>query len=235
MKSFVIALLLTSFFIFAPSYANAGPISEGFKTGNLCGFPGNACCDSREAIEASKDKAGSGFGIDQIAGFIYDRIFSVFNDNTDVINSKCITGIPEADPDTGACVCGIKRNTEDTADLIPLTTVCEAYAFGPERKSCLDCLNDSKFPTSFGCVDIDLADFISTYVLRTLLGAAGIYSLLSLLYASFKLQVSHGDKERITKAREMATASLMGLLLIIFSLFILTFIGNDILGLPGFK
>lgn len=234
MKVFFASLLLALLLAFTPPQAHAGPIKDAFKTGNLCGFPGNACCDSQTAIAEAKAAQDPGF-FASLKDWFVGALPSVVGRGGDVINDQCHAGVPTKNQATGACECAPDDGVPIPENLKSLTTICDTYARGTERTECINALKQSKFPTSFGPVDIDLGDFVSTYILRTLLGVAGIYALLSLIYASFKLQVSHGDKERVTKAKEMATASLMGLILIIFSLFILSFIGKGILGLPGFN
>jgi len=48
------------------------------------------------------------------------------------------------------------------------------------------------------------------------------------------MQSSQGNPEKLKKAQEMITSCIMGLMLIIFSVFILKLIGVNILKIPGF-
>ena len=57
---------------------------------------------------------------------------------------------------------------------------------------------------------------------------------MCIIYSAYLIQFSRGNPERIKKAREYLTSCIMGLLLIIFSIFILRLIGVDILRIPGF-
>jgi len=66
------------------------------------------------------------------------------------------------------------------------------------------------------------------------IGLAGLIALLCIIYAAFMIQISSGNPERIKKAQELLTSCIMGLMLIIFSVFILRLIGVDILKIPGF-
>ena len=50
-----------------------------------------------------------------------------------------------------------------------------------------------------------------------------------------KLRVTNRVKALLKKAQELITSCIMGLMLIIFSIFILRLIGVDILKIPGFE
>jgi putative Mn2+ efflux pump MntP len=65
------------------------------------------------------------------------------------------------------------------------------------------------------------------------MGLAGIIAIGCITFAAIQFQLSQGDTEKIKKARELMTSCIMGLILIIFSVFILRVIGVDILQLPG--
>jgi len=49
------------------------------------------------------------------------------------------------------------------------------------------------------------------------------------------MQSSQGNPEKLKKSQDMITSCIMGLMLIIFSIFILKLIGVDILKIPGFS
>jgi hypothetical protein len=80
-----------------------------------------------------------------------------------------------------------------------------------------------------------LAGFISVTLLGWGVGLAGLIALACIIYSTFVLQTSGGNPERIKKAREYLTSCIVGLLLIIFSVFILNVIGVNILQIPGFQ
>jgi hypothetical protein len=52
-----------------------------------------------------------------------------------------------------------------------------------------------------------------------------------ILYAGFMLMTSTGNPERIKAGQELLTSAISGLILLIFSVFILNFIGINILGI----
>lgn len=84
--------------------------------------------------------------------------------------------------------------------------------------------------TAIGCIPTDPSEFI--YVFRSILIGigAGIAFLLMIVGAFFVLS-SQGVPERLQRGKEIFTGAIIGLLLIIFSVFILDLIGIDILGL----
>ncbi len=115
-----------------------------------------------------------------------------------------------------------------------------------DRGKCYECMRDKPKSdkdkgggkpyvwTAFGCLPADLSGIIEQFVFTTGLGLAGVISFLYFLYGSFLILTSSGNPEKIEEAKQIIVSSLSGLILIIFSVFILQVIGVDILRLPGF-
>jgi len=99
-----------------------------------------------------------------------------------------------------------------------------------------DC-GDSAINTAIGCIPIlgpnGQTDFLS-FVLKWAVGIGGGVAFLLILYGGFMVMTSSGDPERLKAGQELITSALSGLILLIFSVFILKFIGIDILGLCKF-
>ena len=98
--------------------------------------------------------------------------------------------------------------------------------------------------TAFGCIrlfDANIAEgegadysvFLS-WILTWAIGLGGGIAFLLIIYAGFIIMTSSGDPERLKAGQELLTSAIMGLIMLIFSLFILEFIGVDILDIPGF-
>ncbi len=90
--------------------------------------------------------------------------------------------------------------------------------------------------TAIGCIPIlneatGQDDFI-IYVVRWSTGVAGGIAFLLILLAGFQIMTSQGNPERLKAGQELLTSAIAGLILLIFSVFILEFIGVRILGLP---
>lgn len=69
-------------------------------------------------------------------------------------------------------------------------------------------------------------------VFKIALGAAGGIAFLLIIYGGFKLAFSQGDPKAIQDARDVITSAIVGLVLVVLSVFLLNLIGIDILGLP---
>jgi hypothetical protein len=141
--------------------------------------------------------------------------------------NPCINGNPSTlDYSDPSCVCKIQ----------PATTkiLCDKYlANSKDYGSCVSCAEKGVW-TSIGCINNDLNTFIGKTVFGFGIGLAGGFSLLCIIYAAFMMQSSQGNPEKLKKAQEMITSCIMGLMLIIFSVFILRLIGVNILKIPGF-
>lgn len=88
--------------------------------------------------------------------------------------------------------------------------------------------------TAIGCIPIGSGQEFTEFILKWALGIAGGVAFLLILYSGFMIMTSTGDPKKLQAGRELLTAAISGLVLLIFSVFILRLIGVDILGLPGF-
>lgn len=91
--------------------------------------------------------------------------------------------------------------------------------------------------TAIGCIPVLTEDpndptVFLAWILTWSIGIAGGIAFLLILLAGFQIITSQGNPERMKAGQELLTAAVSGLLLLIFSIFILNFIGVDILGLP---
>lgn len=88
--------------------------------------------------------------------------------------------------------------------------------------------------TAIGC--IVFTDFTPFTIFAFTWGGAiaGGIALLLIAYASFLYITSQGDPKKVQASRESLTSAIAGLLFLIFSIFLLEFIGVDVLNLPGF-
>ncbi len=120
--------------------------------------------------------------------------------------------------------------------------VCMKYIDESEAayNACTVCMQDNigalhtkKIYTALGCIDTSFDGFIGN-VFNIGIGIAGLTALFCIIYASFILQTSQGNPERIQQAQENLTSCITGLILVIFSVLILRVIGGDILRIPQF-
>lgn len=87
--------------------------------------------------------------------------------------------------------------------------------------------------TGLGDFGTDVSSIIKN-LFSVVLGLAGGIAVIIIIISGFKLISSQGNPEKIQAAREQLVAAIVGLLFIIFSVFILQIIGVDILNIPGF-
>lgn len=148
--------------------------------------------------------------------------------------SSCYTGVQSIpDANDPSCQC-INPITPAPSYLAALNDFCQRQSNVSDRSACLACANDGGVFSGIGCIKTDSKKFIEETVFGLGIGLAGGFSLLCIIYAAFMMQSSQGNPEKLKKAQEMITSCIMGLLLIIFSVFILRLIGVNILRIPGF-
>ncbi len=158
--------------------------------------------------------------------------------------------------DLGACEPGLEPSTIDidSEDCICIDPnmrgvikisdwFCNKYIQGSAQEkikssefaNCSSCFSNGGYYSGIGCIYFsDWKTFFEKNIFGTLVGLAGFIALICIVYSAFQLQLSQGNTEKIKKAQELLTSCIMGLMLIIFSVFILKLIGVDILRIPGF-
>lgn len=149
--------------------------------------------------------------------------------NLEGIITQCYLGQP--DTSSGDCICKLE---EGTTPIPALREICEKYVQGDELAACIECADDGGVQTAIGCIPVKFSHFITYYLFPVAIGLAGLIAFLCIIYSAFVMQTSAGDPERLKKARQNLTSCIVGLLIIIFSVFILQLIGVEILKIPGF-
>lgn len=143
-------------------------------------------------------------------------------------NVQCIYGDP--DNSGGSCTCVASQAPNPNKAIGQL---CYNYLTNSkELPQCLSCAATNGMWTGIGCIPLNLQSFISTFLLSTGVGLGGIMALICIIYAALQMQISQGNPEKIKKTQELLTSCIMGLMLIIFSVFILKLIGVNILRIP---
>lgn len=256
MKKFFIAIVCFSLllisgssFVFAKSFEEIKGDLINFKD---CGTVGHACCDPKILTDIElKIKPDLGNGtvnkvlqavadstINKLLGASAFMIKSFAPQVQNIIGNGCADGEPTIETSNSqnnvvtSCVCKAKAGFD-------LKTQCGFIKNESERNACNACFSqadekDRGVWTAIGCVNTDIGSFIQRWVLGFGIGLAGIVAFGSIIYAAIQMQMSQGNAEQIKKAQELLTSSIIGLLFIIFSVFILQFIGVNILQIPGF-
>lgn len=91
--------------------------------------------------------------------------------------------------------------------------------------------------TAIGCIPALTGNPTDLYafILRWAIGVGGGISFLLIVYSGFMILTSQGNPDRLKAGQELLSSAIMGLILLIFSAFVLRVIGVDILSIPGFS
>lgn len=94
--------------------------------------------------------------------------------------------------------------------------------------------NTGRLWTAIGCIPINETTALTAFFLSWGIGIVGGIAFILIIVSGFMIMTSQGNPQRLQAGRELLTAAIAGLLLLIFSVFLLRVIGADILGIPGF-
>jgi len=261
MKKFILSVVLLFFLVVIPKNSYGQNIADnvpGLKCGiagdttgkdKCCNLPKMVNCDSSQTIVDISNFAtnlalvipGTGF-FSKLANDALDNCKKIkdFTDNNAnpqacIAGEPTIGGISTSDYANPACKCTDINATDPNQAMIDM---CSRYLTGSinakELNGCFTCANSNGIWTGMGCLPLDINTLISGFILNTGIGLGGGFAFLCIIYAAFMMQSSQGNPEKLKKAQEMITSCIMGLMLIIFSVFIMRLIGVNILRIPGF-
>jgi hypothetical protein len=92
---------------------------------------------------------------------------------------------------------------------------------------------EGKYWTVIGCIETAPGQFTQK-ILQFVTAIAGGIMFIVLLYGSFLVLTSAGDPGQLDRGKSLIRSGVIALLLILFAVFILRFIGFTILRIPGF-
>ena len=96
-------------------------------------------------------------------------------------------------------------------------------------------INCGSVPTGLGfSIATQPAQFAAA-IMGLILAIAGLILLFIIVITGYRLMFSQGDEEKIKAAREQLTSAIAGIAFIIFAIAALSFIGINIIHIPGFK
>jgi hypothetical protein len=128
-----------------------------------------------------------------------------------------------------------KPEPEETEKATGAYELCLGIKDDEARKACFNCVMEKNGAwTALGCIPVEGSGF-TNWIVKFSIGIGGGIAFLLMLFGAFQIILSGGNPDRIKAGREMITAAIGGLLLIIFSVLILRIIGVDLLAIPGFK
>lgn len=88
---------------------------------------------------------------------------------------------------------------------------------------------DGHINTAIGCIPLGDTNTMAAFFLRWGVGIAGGIALLMIGFASYKIATSQGDPRRLQGGQELLLSAIGGLLMLVLSVYLLRFIGVDIL------
>jgi hypothetical protein len=88
--------------------------------------------------------------------------------------------------------------------------------------------------TAIGCIPVQNTTSFMAFMTRFAISIAGGIGFFLIIVASFQILASGGNADRLKSGKELLIAAVIGIVLAIFSVFVLEFIGVRILYLPGF-
>lgn len=119
-------------------------------------------------------------------------------------------------------------------DQSPGEAACKSITDGQQNADCKGCFDGGGAWTAIGCFGGESPNaFIASFI-KLGTGLGGGIAFLLILFSGFQRVTSAGNPERLHEAKDLMTAAISGLLLIIFSVFLLRLIGVDIFQIPGF-
>jgi len=92
------------------------------------------------------------------------------------------------------------------------------------------CPTDS-INTAFGCIGVGTTQVLVITFVRIGMGLAGGTAFILIVYAGFMIMTSSGDPKRLSAGKELLTAAIGGLILLILGTYFLNVVGTEILGI----
>lgn len=116
------------------------------------------------------------------------------------------------------------------------SSTCDTISDPAEKQRCNSCMGSDTNTgtwTAIGCISTDPNSLLEKF-LGLATGVSGGIAFLLILFGGFQIMTSAGNPEQLNAGRELVSSAITGLLLILFSVFILQFVGVNIIGIPGF-
>lgn len=243
MKKIILTLIILIFLYFVPNSVQGQNIFNINKMipGAGCGVAGDEtgkdiCCNIPVVINCQVPLLDKLDFLPVVKNWVsdYEKKCKDLESFTKTTNdTACIIGEPSTvDFSNPGCRCVLADSPGPSESMI---IMCKRYlTSSKELPNCISCANTNGMWTGMGCLPLDIKTLIGSFVLSTGIGLGGGLALLCIIYSAFMMQSSQGNPEKLKKAQEMITSCIMGLMLIIFSIFIMKIIGVNILRIPGF-
>jgi hypothetical protein len=124
------------------------------------------------------------------------------------------------------CIRNASQNGNGLANFCcPTAEQCTNLG-GTPRITPYMCVGDgvSGIKTAIGCVPITSIEKTTSFFLRWTVGIVGGIAMLLLIYGSYEIITSRGDKYKLQSGKDVLLATLSGIFLIIFAIMLLRII-----------
>jgi len=179
------------------------------------------CCDTLDECNNSSPPPGNQF-------------ICVWN------GSNCVVGAHNCDPNSGGypnpSFCSQSLSQADCQGKIG-NCVANPQGVGqvifcdPEGKPIAR--TSDRIYTAIGCIPVDNTTKLIAFFLGWAIGIAGVIAFFLILFAGLQIIISRGDPEGLKAGKNLLTSAITGLILIIFSVFLLKLIGVNLFQIPG--
>lgn len=116
---------------------------------------------------------------------------------------------------------------------------CESTKYdicqGDLSDRCEPCVTAGNAWTAIGCITTSDPQEFVIWLLKAGIGIAGGIALLLMIMGGILIILSSGDPQKLQSGKDILTSAILGLVVIIFSVFLLQLIGVQILMIPGFR
>lgn len=119
-------------------------------------------------------------------------------------------------------------------DECPVAVATPAPVVVSTTTSALCGTGDLGVNTAIGCLMAGDPKQLISQLLGWGVSVGGGIAFLMIVFAGFQMTTASGDPKKVQAAKELLVSALSGLVLIVFSLVLLNFLGVGILKLPGF-
>jgi len=221
--------LLVMVFVFSPKNAYAGTCSCAPNGGTRMWYIGTDSCDTDEYASGC---SGSLMSDPSATCECIKKVTTGASANTCTCNgsgtiftNNCqgSTSVPYCNLRGSVCVCTVNGTLE--SNVSNTTTTSNNY-------SPFNGCSSTSINTAIGCLPVEMNSFVP-WLLSWLFGVAGGIAFLLMAYGFILIATSSGDEKKVQGAKETITSAIVGLLVCIFSIFILRLIAVNILKIPG--
>ena len=98
----------------------------------------------------------------------------------------------------------------------------------------INCKNSNDINTQIGCIPADNPNDTAVWFFYRIFAVVSAIAFFVMVSGGVEIATSAGNPDKVKHGRENITAALAGLIFILLTIFLLRFIGVDIIKIPGF-